>query len=56
MLDEDYCVMLCMKVFGHQSTYVMLQEAEKKNGVGMALDVATFPLILIVRYIVVEFL
>ena len=32
--------------FVWSSVHVMLQEAEKKNGVGMALDVATLPLIL----------
>ena len=42
---EGLCY-VCMKVFVWSSVYVMLQEAEKKNGAGMALNVATLPLIL----------
>ena len=37
---EGLLCYVCMKVFVWSSVHVMLQEAEKKNGVGMALDVA----------------
>ena len=44
---EGLLCYVCMKVYVWLSVHVMLQEAEKKkNGVGMALDVATLPLIL----------
>ena len=52
MLDEcnrrtTDSVMYAWKVFVWSSVHIMLQEAEKKkHGVGMALDVATLPLIL----------
>ena len=38
--------MYARNIFVWSSVHVMLQEAEKNNGVGMALDVATLPLIL----------
>ena len=46
-IEGEYCMCyVCMKVFVWSSVHVVLQEAERKNGVGMALDVATLPLIL----------
>ena len=47
---EGLLTVLCMHErcsFGRHAVHIMLQEAEKKkNEVGMALDVATLPLIL----------